>query len=266
MKRCVLAGYAAVAYLGFLGVVAWSVAFLANVKVQPSVDRGPHHAATVAIAVDLLLLGAFALHHSIMARPGAKEILIRVLPRAAERSTYVLAADLLLALVLWQWLPIGGTLWNLTAQPWRGIVWALYLGGWALAIASTFMLDHLDLVGLRQAISREYQPPGFQVRWLYTFVRHPLMSGLLLAFWITPTMTVGHLVFAGAASAYIFVGIHFEERDLGRDLGQDYLDYARRTPAVMPRLRSLRLGPARQGEAAQHGASVTAEEEQAHLR
>lgn len=239
MKRSALAVYAAVAYAGFLLTVAWSIAFLADVTVRPTVDHGPHRAWGAALLIDLVLLGAFAVHHSIMARPAAKAILTRVVPRAAERSTYVLAADLLLALVLWQWHPISGTVWDLTAQPWRGIVWGLYLAGWALAIASTFMLDHFDLVGLRQAVSREYKAPSFQVRWLYAFVRHPLMSGLLLAFWITPTMTVGHLVFAGASSAYIFVGIHLEEHDLGRDLGQEYLDYARQTPAVMPRLRSL---------------------------
>lgn len=234
MKRTLLLGYAALAYVLFVAVLAWAVAFVADVGVVVGIDHGPRVATGAAIAVDLALLGAFAVHHSVMARPSAKRVLTRFVPAAAERSTYVLSADLLLALVFWQWRPVGGTLWDVSAQPWRGLLWTLYLAGWALAVASTFLVDHLDLVGLRQAGARDYVPPGFTTRGLYALVRHPLMLGLLVAFWATPTMSGGHLLFAAAATAYILVGIRFEEADLRRSIGAPYVDYARRTPALLP--------------------------------
>lgn len=236
MKRFFLIAYASIAYLGFLAVFAWAFAFLADRPSAAGVDRsGSHTGAAVAVTVDLLLLGLFATHHSVMARPAAKRLVTRVVPAAAERSTYVLTADALLALVLWQWRPIGGTVWDVRTQPGRGAIWTLYALGWAIAVGSTFMIDHFDLVGLRQAASRDYRPPAFQARWLYGVIRHPIMAGFLIAFWSTPTMTGGHLLFSAAASAYILVGVTFEERDLRRELGTVYEDYASRTPAVIPR-------------------------------
>ncbi|NUP47420.1 MAG: isoprenylcysteine carboxylmethyltransferase family protein [Catenulispora sp.] len=236
MKRFFLIAYATIAYLGFLAVFGWAFAFLADQPSAAGVDRSTARTGTaIAAGVDLLLLGLFAVHHSVMARPAAKRLLKRVVPAAAERSTYVLTADALLALVLWQWRPIDGTAWNVQAQPARGTVWVLYGLGWAIAVGSTFMIDHFDLVGLRQAASRDYRPPAFQVRWLYGIIRHPIMAGFLIAFWSTPTMSRGHLLFSAAASAYILVGVTLEERDLRRELGAVYEDYASRTPAVIPR-------------------------------
>jgi len=234
MRRLVLIGYAGLAYAGFLAVVAWAIAFVAGRSGVPSIDSGRHVATGSAIAIDLLLLAIFAIHHSLMARPAAKSLLTRVIPVEAERSTYVLTADLLLALVFWQWRPVGGTVWEVTDRAARDLLWLGYAAGWAVAIASTFMIDHFDLVGLRQAASRDYRPRPFEARWLYALVRHPLMLGLLLAFWITPAMSAGHLLLAAAATAYVLVGTRFEEGDLRRTLGPEYAAYARRTPALVP--------------------------------
>ena len=249
MRRIALALFAIAAYAAFLASLVWAVLFLADVPVLTTVDGAGPTTALVAVPVDLALLGAFALHHSVMARPAVKAQLTRIVPAAAERSTYVLAAALLLGLVLWQWRPVDGDVWSVSSEPWAAVLWSLYGIGWLVAVASTFMIDHLDFVGLRQAITRPYRAPAFQVRWFYRFVRHPLMLGLLIALWATPRMTWGHLVFAGASTAYIAVGVWLEERDLRRELGAPYAVYAERTPAVLPRLwraRSARAARASQ--------------------
>ena len=237
VKRALIVSCAVIAYAGFLASVLWAIGFLADLHVVTTVDRGRRDPILEAVAIDLALLAAFALHHSVMARDSAKRLITRVVPTAAERSTYVLVAAALLALALWQWRPITGSVWHVSAQPWRDVLWAGYGLGWLTALASTFMIDHFDLVGLRQAASRpgNYRPPTFKVRWLYAYVRHPLMLGLLIAFWITPDMTVGHLLFALAATGYIAIGVQLEERDLRRELGQRYRDYASQVPAVLPR-------------------------------
>ncbi len=237
MKRLLATGFAAVAYLGFLAVIVWTIAFLADLGPATTVDRGPVSAPPVAATIDLLLLGVFALHHSVFARPAVKRRLARVLPARVERAAYVLAASALLALVLWQWRPIPAVIWEVRAEPWRTLLLAGGALGWLIAIGSTFMIDHLDFVGLRQAVTGRGRAAVFQARWLYAVVRHPLMLGLLLAFWITPTLTWGHALFAGALSAYIAIGIRFEEHDLRAELGEPYRRYARRTPAILPGLR-----------------------------
>jgi protein-S-isoprenylcysteine O-methyltransferase Ste14 len=236
VKRALIVVVAAIAYLAFLVDLLWAVAFLADRHLVTTIDGDGHGSTAVAVVVDLALLAAFAVHHSVMARDGAKRVITRLVPAAVERSTYVLVADVLLALVLWQWRPIGGAVWHVEAQPWRTVVWFGYAFGWVLAVASTFMIDHLDFVGLRQAATRpdKYRPPTFRERWLYAWVRHPLMLGLLIAFWVSPTMTTGHLLFAAAGTGYIAVGVWFEERDLRRHLGEPYRAYAARTPAIIP--------------------------------
>jgi len=237
MNRLLLLAYALVAYAGFLAVTAWSVAFLANVHLASTIDDNSTGPALIAVGVNLVLLGAFALQHSVMARDGVKRQMRRVVPAAAERSTYVLAADLLLALLLWQWRPIDGWVWHIRDEPWRVALWICFGLGWALAVAATYMIDHFDFVGLRQAASGRLTSGAFVERWAYAWVRHPLLLGLLIAFWATPDMSVGHLLFAAASTAYVLVGIRLEERDLRRHLGEAYQEYAARTPALVPRPR-----------------------------
>jgi len=157
----------------------------------------------------------------------------------AERATYVLCASLLLVLVFWQWRPVGGTVWRVSG-PAAGVLAGVYAAGWAIAVGSTFMINHFDLFGLRQAYlyarGAAYRPPAFTERALYRHIRHPLMAGFVIIFWAAPAMTLGHLLFAAAATGYIGVGITFEERDLGRDLGEPYRAYRRRVPALIPAL------------------------------
>lgn len=234
MSRSLRLTYALVAYVGFLAVTVWSVAFLANVHLLTTIDGDRSRSAAVAVGVNLALLGVFALQHSVMARDRVKGLMRRAVPAAAERSTYVLVTDLLLALVLWQWRPVDGWVWHVQDQRWRVVLWVCFGLGWALAVSATYMIDHLDFVGLRQAASGRLTAGPFVERWAYAWVRHPLLLGLLIAFWATPDMSVGHLLFAGASTAYILVGLRLEERDLRRHLGQAYRDYAARTPALLP--------------------------------
>jgi protein-S-isoprenylcysteine O-methyltransferase Ste14 len=238
LPRSLAVAWAALAYVSFLVVTVWAVGFLADLSWAPTTVDGPVRVpAVAAVLIDGGLLLAFAVHHSVAARAGVKRRMARVLPASAERSTYVLVAAALLALIFWQWQPLPGTVWLVEAQPWVAVLWVAYAVGWVVAIAATFMIDHWDFVGLRQAAARSYTAPRFVERWLYAWVRHPLMLGLLIAFWATPRMTVSHLVFALAGSGYIAVGLFFEERDLRRTLGAAYLDYADRVPAVLPGAR-----------------------------
>jgi protein-S-isoprenylcysteine O-methyltransferase Ste14 len=238
MKRALLVTFAAVAYAWFLADIVWAIAFLADVGAV-GMDHGPSTPTLWAVLINLCLLGVFAVHHSVMARESAKRVITRVIPGAAERSMYVLVAAALLALVLWQWRPIGGKVWDVSAQPWQLLLWTGYGLGWLVALAATFMIDHADFVGLRQAASRpgHYRPPVFREQWLYAWVRHPLLLGLLMAFWFTPRMSTGHLLFAAASTAYIGIGIRLEEGALRQHHGASYADYASRVPALIPRAR-----------------------------
>ncbi len=229
----------AAGWSGFVAVTLWTMAFLAGVVVPRTVD-GPARTTTGrAVAVDAALLLLFAAQHSIMARRQVKSWLARRVPAALERTAYVLATDLCLALLLVLWQPWGGQIWRVDGAA-AILLWSLCATGWILAIVSTFAVDHLELLGLRQA---GWAPPraldaltSLRVSGLHGVVRHPLMTGLLLAFWATPRMGAGHLFFALAATGYIAVGITFEERDLRREFGAAYDDYAARVPALVPRL------------------------------
>jgi protein-S-isoprenylcysteine O-methyltransferase Ste14 len=238
VRRCVILCYAGLGYAAFLAATLWAVGFLAGLPVPDAVDGPARQPAWAALLADAGLLLLFAVQHTVMARAGFKRRLATLLPAAAERSTYVLAASLALLLLFWQWQPVPATAWRLTAQPWAGLAWAVYAAGWLIALSATFMVDHLDFLGLRQAWldSRpgRYQPPSFAERWLYAWVRHPMMSGLVIAFWAAPVMTAGHLFFAAAGTGYIAAGIRFEERDLRREVGDAYDDYATRVPALVP--------------------------------
>jgi protein-S-isoprenylcysteine O-methyltransferase Ste14 len=238
MAALIIAGYAAAVYLLFLAVLGYAAGFFIGFAVPKGIDQGPHTAAPVAVAIDLLLLLLFTVQHTVMARPWFKRRWTRIVPAPAERATFVLAATLALALLFWLWRPIQWTVWNLP-EPGAGALRAIYAAGWAVALSSTFLISHFDLFGLRQAwlpVRRvPYSPPRFTERGLYRRIRHPLMTGFVVVFWSAPTMTAGHLLFAAGATGYILAGIAFEERDLIRAFGGTYGSYRARVPALIPR-------------------------------
>ncbi|MFL0180223.1 MULTISPECIES: methanethiol S-methyltransferase [unclassified Mycobacterium] len=238
MARYLALVYGALNYLAFLAVFLYLVGFVGNFVVPRSVDHGPPAPIGLAIVIDVALVALFAVQHSVMARPAFKRWLTRVVPESIERSTYVLASNLVLALLYWQWRPIPTTIWNLTVPAERTVLWGLFWIGWAIALASTFMISHVDLFGLRQVYlawrAQPYSHIGFHARALYRVVRHPLMVGFVIAFWATPTMTAGHLLFAVAATGYILVAVRLEERDLIAALGDEYRQYRRQVPSLVP--------------------------------
>jgi methanethiol S-methyltransferase len=246
-----IAVYGVVAYLMFVVVFLYLIAFVADADflvggvhiVGKSVDRGgigDGSLTVAAVVIDVALLALFAVQHSVMARTAFKDWLARVVPPSAERSTYVLASNICLVVLVAAWHPITDDVWRVSAQPWRTLLTAVALAGWAIALLSTFLIDHFDLFGLRQVFARlrggqpvehEFTTPLF-----YRVVRHPLYLGFLLAFWATPRMTVGHLLFAVATTGYILFAVNLEERDLIRLFGQQYRDYRRRVPLLIPGL------------------------------
>jgi protein-S-isoprenylcysteine O-methyltransferase Ste14 len=233
----------AAGWLGFVLVSLWAMAFLADVVLPRTVDDPVRLPAAQAVAVDLALLLLFAVQHSIMARQQVKAWLQRLVPASLERTIYVLATDVCLALLFLLWQPFGGQVWRVDGAV-AVALWLLFAAGWVLAIAATFAVDHLELFGLRQAgWGRPVRTAsGLQVGGLHAFVRHPLMTGLLLAFWATPRMGASHLLFAAAATGYVAVGLVFEERDLRRTFGTAYDEYAARVPSLVPGLGLLRRG------------------------
>jgi len=235
-------GYAAAVYLIFLAVLGYAIGFFIGAGVPKGIAQGSRPPLPLAVAADLALLLLFAVQHTVMARSWFKRWWTRVVPQPAERATYVLCAALALALLFGGWRPVGGVAWHASGLA-ADLLLGLYASGWAVALSSTFMISHTDLFGLRQAwLHRRgtgYTPPPFTQRGLYRRVRHPLMAGFVIVFWAAPVMTAGHLLFAVAATGYILVGIWFEERDLGQDLGPAYRSYQARVPALLPRPPAL---------------------------
>jgi methanethiol S-methyltransferase len=237
----VSAGFAALAYLAFLAVFGYAVVFVAGTAVPRNVDSGGPHADTAtAVPIDALLLALFAVQHSVMARPAFKRRSTRLVPHHVERSCYVLAASATLALMLWQWRPIPQVMWHVPATAARAVLWALFALGWVLVLAMTFAIDHLDLVGLRQVgrhlRGHQQDAPAFRLPLPYRLVRHPMMTGFVVAFLAAPTMTAGHLLFALASCGYILGAVRLEERDLTATL-PEYDAYAAATPRFVPRRR-----------------------------
>ena len=230
----------AVAYAGFAVVVVWTVAFLAGVAVPITVDAPVRSAPGPSIAIDVGLALVFAVQHSAMARSPVKRALRRWIPPDLERAVFVMATVVCLTLLLMLWQPVAGWVWEVDGAA-AVALWTACAAGWALALLSTFVVDHLEFIGLRQAgwrnPSGRTAAPLLVEDGVYGLVRHPMMTGLLVAFWCTPRMSVGHLLFAGSASLYIAVGVRLEERDLVHEIGPDYRRYARRVPALVPRLR-----------------------------
>jgi protein-S-isoprenylcysteine O-methyltransferase Ste14 len=241
MLRILAIAYGAVAYLFFLASFLYAIGFVGNVLVPKSIDSGAEGGFASSLLVNALLLGLFALQHSVMARPGFKKRWTKLVPRPIERSTFVLAASLVLILLYWQWRPMTGVIWEVTNPAARFLLHTLFAVGWAVVLLATIMIHHFDLFGLRQvflyARGEQYKELGFRTPGFYKYARHPIMLGFLIAFWATPLMSVGHLVFAAATTGYILIAIQLEERDLLRFHGERYEVYRQQVSSLIPKGR-----------------------------
>jgi methanethiol S-methyltransferase len=240
MSKAIALVYGVVCYVMFLIVILYTIGFVEDLVVSKTIDSGETAANLGSVVTDLMLLGIFAIQHSVMARQEFKVWWTQFVPRSVERSTYVLFANLAVILLLWKWQPLPAVVWSVENPAFAQLLVILSFAGWATVFLSTFLINHFDLFGLKQVIdnisghiAREQK---FYTPFLYKFVRHPLYLGFLIAFWATPLMTMGHLLFAVATTAYIFIGIALEERDLIAHFGDTYLDYRARVSMIVPML------------------------------
>lgn len=238
MSRVLILLYGAVCYLIFFVSFLYAIGFVGNLVVPKSIDSGVVASFGQALLINVLLLGVFAMQHSVMARPAFKRWWTQFVPQAMERSTYVLLSSLALILLFWQWRPMPEVVWDVASPLGRNILWAVFWIGWVLVLISTFLISHFELFGLRQVYlnlkGQSYTPAGFKTPPLYRLVRHPIMLGFIIAFWATPHMTVGHLVFSIATMAYILIAIQFEEHDLVTSHGATYEEYRRNVSMILP--------------------------------
>jgi methanethiol S-methyltransferase len=230
--------YGLVAYFTFFGTILYAIGFVTGLVVPKTIDTGTERSAVEALIVNLVLMSLFAVQHSVMARKPFKQWWTQYVPKSVERSTYVLFASLALLLLFWQWRPMPAVVWDITDPDLAATVATLSFAGWVIVFTSTFLINHFELFGLHQVTNnlagREMPAPRFRTPLYYKFVRHPIYLGFIIAFWAAPTMTVGHLLFAAVTTAYIFVGIWLEERDLIAMFGDDYRRYRRRVSMLIP--------------------------------
>ena len=240
MQRILAVGYALVAYLIFFATFLWLIAFMADVAIFPTTVNDAVNGAPLAqaLVINLALIALFGIQHSVMARPAFKERWTRLVPTSVERSTYVLAAAIVLGLLLQFWHTLGGTIWDIRGSAVAPVIWAIFAIGWGVLLLSTFLINHFELFGLTQAWlhgrKRAEQPPTLREPLFYRYVRHPLYLGFVIAFWATPHLTVSHLLFAGGMTVYILIGIAHEERDLVAHFGQSYEEYKKRVGMLLP--------------------------------
>lgn len=239
MGRSITFIYGITAYVIFLATFLYSIGFVGNLLVPKSIDTGMQGAVAGSVIINLALLSVFALQHSIMARPAFKRIWTKIIPTAAERSTYILMTCLALIAIFAFWQPLTAPVWDVSNTTTGTALTLLFWVGWLIVLASTFMIDHFELLGLRQIYAnlkdRSATQSGFLKVGLYRLVRHPIMTGFLIAFWATPAMSVGHLLFALVTTGYIVIAVlHLEEKDLVAHLGDEYLAYQREVPAFVP--------------------------------
>jgi protein-S-isoprenylcysteine O-methyltransferase Ste14 len=242
MSRLIALLYGLVCYVFFFVTFLYAIAFVEDFPVPRTIDAGLHAPMTEALIVNMLLMALFAIQHSVMARPQFKAWWTQYVPKPVERSTYVLFATALLALLCWQWRPIPAVVWHVSDPLAEAMLTGLSLLGFGLVLSSSFLINHFELFGIHQVVNnltnRTMPTPRFYTPLFYKFVRHPLYLGFIIAFWVTPTMTAGHLLFAAVTTAYIFIGMLLEERDLIDVFGDDYRRYRQRVAMIVPWRRS----------------------------
>lgn len=239
MKKVIILIYGAVAYIVFLIAFLYAIGFVGNMYVPKTLDSGIEPSLIKAILTNTILLSVFAVQHSVMARPKFKAWFTSIFSQAMERSTYILLSSLALILIYWQWQPITTVVWNIENKIVYAILTGIFFLGWLIVLLSTFMINHFELFGLTQIFdnlkNKKTPNPKFQTNYLYKLVRHPLMLGFLIAFWATPVMTVGHLLFSIITTLYIFIAVkYFEEKDLRKSIGEEYETYQQEVPMIIP--------------------------------
>jgi protein-S-isoprenylcysteine O-methyltransferase Ste14 len=242
MRRWLFFIYGSTCHLLFFATFAYMVGFVGNLLVTKSIDSRTDDPIGTAILIDVLLLALFGVQHSVMARPAFKRVWTRIIPEPIERSTYVLVSCAVTILLMWQWRSIDQTVWNVQHPMLRGLLWGLFAIGWLLVPLASVLINHFDLFGTRQVWlhlrGQDYQALPFRTPLLYKNMRHPLYVGWAIAFWATPTMSVGHLLFATLLTGYMRLAVLFEERDLVAHFGDQYASYRRRVPMFVPRLNT----------------------------
>jgi len=246
MKRTLVFIYGSISYLIGLGALMYWFGFMGNLSFLPkTIDSGTPGPLVESVLINIALIVLFGLQHAIMARKRFKKAITKIIPAAAERSTFILMTGLVLSLILWQWRPIPITVWNIQNEIFQILIYGLFWGGWALLVFSSFLINHFELFGLQQIwfnlVKTSISEIDFKMPFLYKVVRHPMMLGVLIGMWSNPHMTIGHMVFALAMSGYIVIGVKMEERDLIANHGDRYLRYQQQVPGIIPSLGKKEL-------------------------